>query len=74
MLAAVAARDAEHAAGFVVGVVDGAGFAGGAVDGVDAPMEADRRGAVAGGGELGFPAVEVVAGSYFDLKNLGGGP
>ena len=62
VLAAVPAGDTQHTAGFGVGVVDDAGLAGGAVDGVDASLEADRAGAVAGGGELGFPAVEVVAG------------
>ena len=69
VLAAVAAGDQEDAAGLVVGVVHGAGFAAGAVDGVDAALQADRVGAVAGGGELGFPAVEVVAGS--EVEELG---
>jgi len=63
VLAAVPAGNAQHAAGFGVGVVDDAGLAGGPVDGVDAALEADGAGAVAGGSELGFPAVEVVAGS-----------
>ena len=66
VLAAVAAGDQEHAAGFGVGVVHDAGLAGGAVDGVNAALEADRAGAVAGGGELGFPAVEVVAGGELE--------
>ena len=66
MLAAVAAGDAQYAAGFDVGVVHDAGLAGGAVDGVDAALEADRAGAVAGSGELGFPAVEVVAGGQLE--------
>ena len=38
VLAAVAAGDQQHAAGFGVGVVHGAGLAGGAVDGVDAAL------------------------------------
>jgi hypothetical protein len=62
VLAAVAAGDAQHAAGFGVGVIHHAGLAGGPVDGVDAALQAHRAGAVAGGGQLGFPAVEVVAG------------
>src|SRR6266498_3718651 len=66
VLAAVAAGDQQDLAGFSVGVVHGAGLAGGAVDGVDAALEADRAGAVAGGGELMFPAVEVLAGGEFD--------
>ena len=63
MLAAVAAGDQQDAAGLVVGVVHDAGLASGTVDGVNAALQADRAGAVASGGELGFPAVEVVAGS-----------
>ena len=66
VLAAVPAGDAQHAAGFAVGVVDDAGLAGGAVDGADPACEADRAGAVAGSGELGFPAVEVVAGGELE--------
>ena len=62
MLAAVAAGDAQDAAGLGVGVVHEAGLAGGAVDGVDPAGQADGAGAVSGAGELGFPAVEVVAG------------
>ena len=62
VLSAVAAGDAQHAARFGVGVVHDAGLAGGAVDGVNAALQADRAGAVAGGGELGFPTVEVVTG------------
>jgi hypothetical protein len=62
VLATVAAGDAEYTAGFGVGVVDDAGLSGCAVDGVDAALEADRAGAVTGSGELGLPAMEVVAG------------
>jgi hypothetical protein len=62
VLAAVAAGDAQHAARFGVGVVNDLGLAGGPVNGLDPALQADRCGAVAGGGELGFPAVEVLVG------------
>jgi hypothetical protein len=62
VLTPVPAGDTQHAAGFGVGVVHDPCLAGGPVDGVDAALEADRAGAVADGGELGFPAVEVGAG------------
>jgi hypothetical protein len=61
VLAAVAARGQQHPVGFTGCVVDGAQFAGGQVDGVDAAAQPDRVGAVAGGGELLFPAAEVAA-------------
>jgi hypothetical protein len=48
--------------GSASGVVHDPGLAGGPVDGVDAALNAERAGAVAGGGQLSFPAVEVVAG------------
>ena len=62
VLAAVPAGDAQHATGFGVGVVDDAGWPVARSMASMRPCEADRAGAVAGGGELGFPAVEVVAG------------
>jgi hypothetical protein len=62
VFAAVPARNSQYAAGFGVGVVDDAGLAGGLVDGVDPAREANRASAVAGGGKLGFPVVEVVSG------------
>ena len=59
-LAAVAAGDVQHAAGFGRGsVVDGGEFAGGQVDRVDAAAQPDRVRAVPGRGELAFPGQEV---------------
>ena len=62
VFAAVAARDAQDTAGFGRGVVHDRGLAGALVDGVDAAFQPDRMGTVPGGGKLGFPAMEVVAG------------
>jgi hypothetical protein len=56
VLAAVATRDAQNAAGFAGGVVDGGALAGSPVDGVDPAGQAHRVSAVAGRGQLLLPA------------------
>ena len=61
-LAAVAARDVQHAARFSVGAVGGGGLAGGQVDGGDAAAQPDGARAGVRGGELAFPVAEVISG------------
>jgi len=70
VLAAVAARDAQDPAGLAGGVIDAGFLAGDPIDGVDAAVQAHGVGAVAGGGELGLPAGEVIAGC--ELEQISG--
>jgi hypothetical protein len=72
-LAPVAAGSQEHRVGLVGGVVDLADLAGGPVDVHGATGQADRVGAVAGGGDLLLPAAELRPGGA-DHQVLGDQP